>query len=112
MIKVVLIDIDNTLLDFNKCAEESVRLSFKKFGLEFNDKTFPVFKSINDGLWLDIEKKKITRQDLHDIRFNLILEALGQKFDGRLIEKEFLDNLYDIAIPCDGAIDVLKYLSK
>ena len=112
MIKVVFIDIDNTLLDFNECAKESIKKSFEKFGLVYNDQVFPTFTRINNGLWLQIEDGSLTRKRLHEIRFNLILEQLGIDFDGILIEKEFKDNLFDCAITVDGALELVQYLSK
>lgn len=111
-IKAVLIDIDNTLLDFNKCATECIRLAFLKFNLKFDQNTFSVFKVINDELWLGIEKGTLTKKQLHEVRFNRVLKALGQEFDGELVEKEFLLNLKECAIPVDGALDLVKYLSK
>ena len=111
-IKAVLIDIDNTLLDFNKCATECIRLAFLKFNLKFDQNTFSIFKVINDGLWLEIEKGTLTKKELHQVRFNRVLKALGQEFDGELVEKEFLANLKQIAIPIDGALEIVKYLSS
>lgn len=111
-IKAVLLDIDNTLLDFNKCATECIRLVFKKFNLKFDQNTFSVFKVVNDELWLGIEKGTLTKKELHEVRFNKVLKALGQEYDGLLVEKEFLKNLKEIAIPIDGALDLVKYLSS
>jgi YjjG family noncanonical pyrimidine nucleotidase len=111
-VKAVLLDIDNTLLDFNKCATECIRLAFEKFNLEFNDQTFSVFKKINDALWLEIENRTLTKKELHQVRFNRVLNALGLEYDGWEVEQEFLSNLKECAIPVDGALDVVKYLSE
>ena len=35
MIKAVLFDIDNTLLDFDLCVQEAMKSGFKKFGLGY-----------------------------------------------------------------------------
>lgn len=112
MIKTILIDIDNTLLDFNESSKECIRQAFKEQKLPFDDNTFPVFKKINDGLWLKIEKGELDREGLHKIRFNLVLDALGLKGDGPLIEKRFREILFDTAVAVDGAVDILKYLSE
>lgn len=111
-VKAVLIDIDNTLLDFNKCATECIRLAFQKFNLEFNDQTFSVFKRVNDALWLEIENRTLTKKELHQVRFNRVLKALGLEYDGWEVEQEFLANLKECAIPVDGALDLMQYLSK
>lgn len=112
MVKAVFIDIDNTLLDFNACATKAMKIAFTSHKLKFDKNTFPTFKSVNDGLWLRIERGEITREVLHDVRFNMIFERLGIKFDGHIIEREFLDNLNFCAIPVKGAKSIVKYLSK
>lgn len=112
MIKAVLIDIDNTLLDFNESAKESIKMAFFDYDLPFCDNTFPTFKRINDGLWLKIEKGELDRTGLHKIRFNLVLKELGIEFDGPTVEKRFLENLFNVACPIEGAKDILEYLSS
>nr|MDE5994370.1 HAD family hydrolase [Oscillospiraceae bacterium] len=77
MIKAVFIDIDDTLLDFSKCAEYSMSESFKDFGLVFSDYMFPVFEEINAGLWKRLEKGEITKSDLYGKRWVTILGKFG-----------------------------------
>ena len=36
-IKAILLDIDNTILDFNKCAEKAVKIAFEKCNLDFEE---------------------------------------------------------------------------
>ncbi len=110
-IKTVFIDIDNTLLDFNLSAAQSIRMAFKDCGLTFTENVVSTFRQVNDGLWREIEKKKITREELHAVRFDMVFEKLGIVYDGRVIEKKFLENLNYCAVPVDGALDIVKYLS-
>ncbi len=111
MIKAVLIDIDNTLLDFIKAAYISIKSAFNSFGFEYDQNMHVVFNRVNDGLWKDIEACKLTREELHKIRFNLVLKELGIEFDGQKIEKEFLKNLFDCVVIVDGAVEILEYLA-
>lgn len=111
-IKAVLLDIDNTLLDFNKCSELAIQKAFLEHGLTFTDKVFPTFITVNDGLWLRIEKGEYTRAQLHKERFNIILGKLGYNYDGEKIEKSFLDNLYDCIVKIEGANEIVEYLSS
>jgi len=112
MIKNILIDIDNTLLDFNESAKECIRIAFNEQGIHFDQNTFPVFKRVNDGLWLKIENGELDRNGLHKIRFNLVLQALGLSGDGATIERRFREILFHTAIPVEGAVELLKYLSS
>ncbi len=60
MISVVLIDIDDTLLDFNLCAKWAMEETVKKMKLSFPEDTYDYFKKINASLWKQMEKKEIT----------------------------------------------------
>ncbi len=111
-IKVILLDIDNTILDFNKSAEKAVEIAFKICGLEHNENTFSVFIEQNDMLWRKIERGELTRQGLHKVRFKSIFEVLGISGDAEKTETEFRKSLFNIAEPVDGALDLVKYLSS
>ena len=89
MITTLLLDVDNTLLDFEKCAEFSVRKGFEANSIPFSDEVMKTFHSINDGLWQKIEQGSLTRERLHEIRWQLVFEALGVNKNGVEFEKEF-----------------------
>lgn len=112
MIKTVLLDIDNTLLDFNKSAKETIKRALQELSIEFRDEIFDTFLRVNNSLWAKIERKEITRQDLHRTRWGIIFSELKIPADGAKMERLFLDNLENFAIPVDGALDLVKYLSK
>lgn len=112
MLKAVLMDIDDTLLDFGKCAEQAMRVGFAEWGLPFGDSTYRTFTRINDGLWRMIERGELTTQQLFAFRWNRIFDALGIRADGAAFEQRFLDLLYETAIPVDGAADICRYLKE
>ena len=112
MIKAVLIDIDNTLLSFSGYVKESMREGFSLFGLKpYTEEMFPAFEKINNSLWKQIEQGTLTLEGLMEVRWNMIFNKLGIDFDGRLFEEYFRKKLFYSAIPEDGALDMLKYLS-
>lgn len=111
MIKVVLIDIDNTLLDFSGSAYLAIKNGFEERGLEFNDGVMSAFHSVNDFLWGKIENGGLTKEELFDVRWNLIFEKLKINADGHEFEAYFRKYLFDSALPMDGAVDLLEYLS-
>ena len=112
MIKAVLIDIDNTLLDFHKCSKESMCLAAEEFGIDFPENYFQIFTEINNGLWEKIEKGELTRQGLFKVRWNLIFEAMGIKADGPAFDELFREYIKKSAIPVEGAKEILEYLSE
>lgn len=112
MIKVIFIDIDDTLLDFSKCAKQSIANCFADFGADFHDYMFPVFEEINSGLWLQLEKGEITKKELYGKRWEVLLNKFGIKnIDGDLFEEHFLEHLSESAEKINGAEEILKYLS-
>ena len=111
-IKAVLIDIDNTLLDFNKGAEIAVEMAFNECGIDYKKHYIDTFIEQNDLLWQKIERGELTREGLHKIRFNTIFNVLGITADGIKAETEFRKALFNIAVPVDGALELLQYLSK
>lgn len=112
MIKLVLIDIDNTLLDFAKCAQRSITDGFVEAGLEYYDDVFKVFNEVNNGLWLRVENREITKNELFGMRWNMIFARLGISFDGEKFENMFFERLSESVEEVDGAKELLKYLSR
>ena len=81
MLKAVLMDIDDTLLDFGKCAEQAMRIGFAEWGLPYDDSTYATFTRINDGLWLMIERGELTTQQLFAVPLEPHLR--GSRHPGR-----------------------------
>ena len=113
MIRVLFIDIDNTLLDFDGYVRETMKKGFQKFGLKpYTEEMFPVFRRINTELWQEIEEGKLTLAELTKIRWSRILKTLNIDFDGIRFEDYFREGLFHSAIPIDGAMEMLSYLEK
>lgn len=110
MIKAVLFDIDDTILDFGKCAEWAVKTAMEEKNTEYRHEYYGVFKRINDDLWKKLEKGEITREELLDRRFKEIFSELGIELDGREFEVRFLDLLHESTEEVPGARELLKYL--
>lgn len=112
MLKAVFIDIDDTLLDFAKCAEYSMRKSFDDFCLDFDKTMFPVFEKINTEYWHRLEKGEITKSELYGKRWVTVLGKFGiSHIDGNEFEKHFQGHIRESAEKVDGAEGLLIYLS-
>ena len=111
MIKVVLIDIDNTLLSFSGYVKETMKEGFAHFGLKpYEEDMFATFERINNSLWRQIEQGTMSLEELMGCRWNRIFQELGIDFDGRVFESYFREKLFDSAIPEEGAMELLEYL--
>lgn len=111
MITTVLIDIDDTLLDFNLCAKWAMEESAKKMKLILPQDAYDCFKRINASLWRRMEKKEITSDGIYCVRWDMVAQTIGVAFDSKEFEGYFLENLSKSTIQVDGALELLAYLS-
>ena len=52
----ILIDVDNTLLDFDECANESIANACALFGIERSKELCEKFHPYNLSLWQQLER--------------------------------------------------------
>lgn len=112
MITTILIDVDNTLLDFNECVKATIKKQFENWNLKYNKSVFPVFKEVNDMLWQKIETGEIDKPALYRLRWKTIFEQLGMEADALAFEQEFREAFSESKQAVDGAYEILEYLSE
>lgn len=111
MAKVILLDIDDTLLSFQEYVREAMKNGFEAFGIgPFENEMLSVFHKVNSELWHKLERGELSFENLKKIRWNLVFDALGFQADGVKFEEYFRTYLFDSAIPEEGALDLLEYL--
>lgn len=108
--RVLLFDIDNTLLDFTAGAMQSMEAIFLEAGLAYTPEMFGVFQTENDKLWARIERGELTIAGLRDVRWQTILACLGLEADGAAMEDAFRIRLHESAVPVAGAREALEHL--
>ena len=108
--RVLLFDIDNTLLDFTAGAMQSMEAIFLEAGLAYTPEMFGVFQTENDKLWARIERGELTIAGLRDVRWQTILACLGLEADGAAMEDAFRIRLHESAVPVAGARETLEHL--
>lgn len=110
MIKYVLLDLDNTLIDFTKCARHAIEEGFSKYGLPYRDETFPIFLRENCKIWRRHESGEVPKDYISKNRWNIIFSYLGISFDGEVFERFFEGRIGETAYPVDEAQELLEYL--
>lgn len=111
MIRFVLFDVDNTLMDFNACARAAIEKAFAVWSLPYTDVVFETFDRINEALWRQIERGELTKAEHAKIRWQRIFEALRIDADGPSFEPVFRRCLCDTGVPNDGAVELLERLA-
>lgn len=110
MLKAILIDVDDTLLDFGACSKMAMTQVFQQMGHPLPDRLFEVFEEVNTALWLQIQRGELDLETLYAVRWNQIFEKLNLPLDGVEFERNFLKQLGESAIAVDGAYEMLGYL--
>ena len=110
MPKIILLDVDNTLLDFHRCAAASMTEACARFDVACTADMVAAFMSINAGLWARHERGEISREQILVHRWRQVFATLGLNLDAAAFERLFLKNLATAAIPMDGAAAMLRAL--
>ena len=112
MIKVILWDVDGTLLDFNAAECAAIKTLFKEFGLgECSNEMLSRYHEINISFWQRLERKEISRQEVLVGRFEQFFSEYGIE---RSVAKEFNDKyqltLGDTIVYRDDSYNIVKRL--
>ena len=95
MIKVILWDIDATLLDFLAAEKAAIRFCFSKYNLgECTDEMLARYSVINKKYWEMLERGEMSKADILENRFREFFASEGIETD---CEKEFNDS-YQVAL--------------
>ena len=77
MIKTVFLDLDDTILDFQKSERIAIRKTFEIMGVPHSPEVIERYIEINVGLWQALERGELTREGVLFGRFERIYEELG-----------------------------------
>ncbi|MDU2648133.1 YjjG family noncanonical pyrimidine nucleotidase [Anaerococcus vaginalis] len=111
MIKAVLIDIDDTIFDFEKCSKNSFLKTLEKFNLKFKEEDFSYFNKVNDILWTKQKLGEINIKEVFIKRDYLMGKYFNIDIEKGLFNDLFVKFLYDEIEMVDGIEDLLLYLS-
>lgn len=111
MIKAVLIDIDDTIFDFEKCSKNSFLKTLEKFNIKFKEEDFSYFNKVNDILWTKQKLGEINIKEVFIKRDYLMGKYFNLDIEKGLFNDLFVKFLYDEIEMIDGIEDLLLYLS-
>ena len=109
---ILLIDADETLMDFPDAEHQALIRTFQAHNLPFSDEIDQLYQSINQNLWREFEQNKITRQQLLATRFAKLFEALHIDLDSDAFNTEYLFNLGFGGKTLPHALDTCKQLHE
>ena len=108
--ETVLMDIDNTLFDFDKTEENALRDTFEKYGVTFTQKALDEYRNTNRLLWERFEKGEIEKEYILEHRFDKVCKDNCLHSDKAEMNDFYTDSLSKYFFPCDGAEELCKAL--
>lgn len=112
MIRNILFDLDDTILDFHKAEKIALTATLIHLGINPEEQTLARYSELNRAQWELLEKGKITREQVKVRRFELLFLELGvdtsPKKATAFYEKQLGIGHYFM----DGAESVLNTLSS
>lgn len=112
MYKFLLLDMDDTILDFKKAEEVALKKTLESFSLTPTQEVCARYSAINQGYWEMLERKEITREKLKVQRFGDLFREYGIQVDSALCAKRYVENLAQGHYFMPGAEEALCRLSK
>ena len=110
MIKTVLLDLDDTLLDFKRAEAEAIRKTLDEIGIAPSDENVALYSRINRACWAKLETGEYTRDEVLHNRFDMLFAELGMTGDSHLTQKAYETRLSYGAYYLDGAKELLEEL--
>ena len=109
MYRYLLIDNDDTLMDFHLAEQHALGDTLRRHGIPDSEDILSQYHAINQALWKALERGETTQAKLKVERFRQLLAALG-KDESRATElgEDFADALgnYNFLLP--GAEEFLR----
>ena len=111
MIRVILWDIDGTLLDFAAAEREAIRGCFATFGLgECTDEMLARYSVINRQHWEKLERKELTKPRVLIGRFEVFFAEEGLVADCAAFNDEYQIRLGDTVCFHDDGYELVQQL--
>ena len=112
MIRVILWDVDGTLLDFHKAEAAAIHSLFQKFGLgTCTDAMLADYSAINAGFWRRLETGELTKPQVLNGRFQVFFQKYGLDIScAEAFNADYQLALGDTICFCPNALETLNAL--
>lgn len=111
MIKNILFDLDDTILDFKMAERVALTKALNELGISVDDYIVSQYSKYNISQWKRLELGEITREQVKVNRFKLLFDELKLDLSPERATALYEDNLCIGHYFMDGAPEILEELS-
>ena len=112
MFEFLFLDLDDTILDFQKAEHIALSKTLKEFGREPTERVLKRYNLINKAHWEALERKELTREQVLVGRFQTLFEEMGSTLEPVQVARAYEDNLSIGHWFLPGAEEAVEALSK
>ena len=112
MFEFLFIDLDDTILDFQKAERIALSKTLECFGLAPTDAVLHRYHLINKAHWEALERKELTREQVLVGRFRTLFEEMGITAEPVAVARSYENNLSVGHFFLPGAEEALTRLCK
>ena len=112
MFEFLFLDLDDTILDFQKAEHVALSKTLKAFGLEPTDTVLSRYSKINKAHWEALERKEMTRAQVLLGRFQVLFTEFSLDVDPEKVARAYEHNLGIGHWFMPGAEEAVECLSK
>jgi len=110
MYKLIILDLDNTLIDFDQMEIESLKACFQKHGLPCEENRILAYKAINERLWQGLEEGLYKKSEILTLRFEKWLNHYQLNGNPKELNEDYLGQMPSFTQFIDGAKDLLDFV--
>ena len=93
MFEFLFLDLDDTILDFQKAEHVALSKTLRGFGLEPTEMVLKRYNLINEAHWEALERKELTREQVLVGRFQVLFEEMGISAEPVKVARAYEHNL-------------------
>lgn len=107
----LLLDADDTLLDFAKTEKNALDLTFRRYGLTLTEEIRAIYHTVNHGLWAAFERGEISKETVTSTRFSRLFAEVGYAANGSTFSRDYQKALGEGYFLIDGAKELCEKLA-
>ena len=112
MFEFLFLDLDDTILDFQKAEHVALSKTLESFGLEPTEAVLRRYNQINKAHWEALERKEMTREQVLVGRFQVLFDEMGIQVEPVTVARAYERNLGIGHWFMPGAEEAVERLSK
>ena len=112
MIEFLLLDLDDTILDFHKAERIGITKTLEDFGLHATEEVLTTYSAINKKHWEMLERGELTREEVLTGRFKALFHHFGMDVDATACARRYEKHLSVGHYFLPGAEEAVQRLSK